>query len=517
MLESVAYARRDANRRQAVKSEVRDGHSVADLMRYSSRLIVLHFLAAAGGLFFCAATNRAQDLTINLNVVSVSDPATVRVEGTFPTGSAIWSFRNASGGFVGLGDRIENLSLADANGSNISVRKIAAGEFKADGPAMRFRYDVQLSNPPNPADGSHVSILNSQYGFLMLADLLPQVMAERVRVGFQLPRGWTAIGTQARGADDRYELSNAADIVFMIGRDLKESHRRVGETDFRFVTSGDWPFSGDAVTKVAARIIADYGKRTDFTLKKTVILMLAPYPGAVGAERWSAETRGATTILLLGHHASRDSLLPRLNIVLTHELFHLWVPNALALSGDYDWFFEGFTLYEALCSAVGLGFISFQEYLNTLARVYDSYLATAERDRFSLIESSRRRWTGASSLVYDKGMLVALLFDLKLRAERRDHGSLDDVYRELFRRFQKGTQIKEANDALTHLLDARDGGSQFVGRYVRGSDPIDLENGLLPYGIKVTGAGEHHSLSVAAALDSEQRAVLRSLGYKKTH
>ena len=87
---------------------------------------------------------------------------------------------------------------------------------------------------------------------------------------------------------------------------------------------------------------------------------------------------------------------------MSHELFHLWVPNSLQLAGDYDWFFEGFTLYQALRTDLRLGLISFNDYLETIARVYDSYLAASDRDALSLIEASERRWTTSSSLVYEK-------------------------------------------------------------------------------------------------------------------
>ena len=45
-------------------------------------------------------------------------------------------------------------------------------------------------------------------------------------------------------------------------------------------------------------------------------------------------------------------------------------------TGDYDWFFEGFTLYIALQTALKLKLIRFQGVLNTLERVYNSYFLT---------------------------------------------------------------------------------------------------------------------------------------------
>ena len=43
------------------------------------------------------------------------------------------------------------------------------------------------------------------------------------------------------------------------------------------------------------------------------------------------------------------------------------MPNSLKLEGDYDWFFEGFTLYMALRTALELKVIDFKGFLKTLA------------------------------------------------------------------------------------------------------------------------------------------------------
>ncbi len=157
--------------------------------------------------------------------------------------------------------------------------------------------------------------------------------------------------------------------------------KRIGAMEFLFVTSGDWAFSDDDVTKVAAKVVKDHTKHVGRSLEGRSVLMLASLPGVFGAEHWSAETRGSNIVLLLGKNSSRGVLLGKIGIVLTHELLHLWVPNGLPFDGNYDWFFEGFTLYQALRSAARLGFIDFREYLDTMARVYDSYLATPERNR----------------------------------------------------------------------------------------------------------------------------------------
>src|SRR5688500_20339813 len=97
--------------------------------------------------------------------------------------------------------------------------------------------------------------------------------------------------------------------------------------------------------------------------------MIAPLPVATGVTKWRAQTRGSTVLLLMDPQAQVAKWKGQLEIIFTHEVLHLWVPNALRLRGDYVWVFEGFTLYTALLTALDLKAIDFQEYLATLARV----------------------------------------------------------------------------------------------------------------------------------------------------
>ena len=240
--------------------------------------------------------------------------------------------------------------------------------------------------------------------------------------------------------------------------------------------------------------------------------MLIPFPAEAGPDRWSAETRGNDVVLLLGRRADGDRVLAMLGIVLAHELFHLWVPNSLKLNGDYDWFFEGFTLYEALRMDLRLGFISFDEYLNTIARVYDSYMSATEADKFSLIQASQRRWTTSSAVVYDRGMLVAFVYDLMLRKASNCKASLDDVYRQLFRSYSTGQG--SANEIIIRLLEEHEGLHSFGQDYVLSAGKINLESVLSPYGLRIeqgVSAATTTRLAVASDITEPQRKILRCL------
>jgi predicted metalloprotease with PDZ domain len=236
--------------------------------------------------------------------------------------------------------------------------------------------------------------------------------------------------------------------------------------------------------------------------------MLVPFPGEVGPEHWTAETRGNTVVLLLGRRGGRKQIRSSLGIALAHEIFHLWVPNSLKLNGDYDWFFEGFTIYQALRMDLRLHLISFSDYLDTIARVYDSYLSSPDRENLSLIQASERRWTTSSSLVYDKAMLVAFLYDLQLRRNTVCKASFDDLYRQLFQRVT--ARQADANETIIGLLNEQLRQQSFAREYIEGVGVINLESALSPYGISVRQTSSGTKLSTDRT-DKEQRKLLKCL------
>ncbi|MDQ2975372.1 MAG: hypothetical protein M3R69_08175 [Acidobacteriota bacterium] len=461
----------------------------------------------------------AQAVSARINVISLA-PALVRIDLELPTPTNVLSFPNVYAGVLGLGERIEKAEAIGASGGTVSLKKLAPGEFQSTEKFRRFSYVVNLSEPARPAQMSHVSWLNREQGLLMLADLFPQSSQgseafSAVSIQLDIPSGWAARSNVKEEGAQQYSTAEPAQAVFLIGPALQVKSDRMASINFSIITSGQWPFSDAAAAKLVGKILEEYSKVTGFTLKSDAVLMLIPFPAEAGPDRWSAETRGNDVVLLLGRRASGNRVLATLGIVLAHELFHLWVPNSLKLTGDYDWFFEGFTLYEALRMDLRLGFISFDDYLNTMARVYDSYLSAAERDKLSLIEASQRRWTTSSAVVYDKGMLAAFVYDLMLRNGGKCKASLDDVYRQLFRLYSTGQG--SANEIIISLLGEHEGLHSFGQDYVLSAGKFNLGSVLSLYGLRIEqGAPGARAtrLAVASDISKPQRELLRCLRYE---
>ncbi|MEP6568455.1 MAG: hypothetical protein ABJC10_01670 [Acidobacteriota bacterium] len=482
-------------------------------------------LFAAGKVLFalCAllgsgtlASLKAQSLSARISVSSAA-PARIRIDVRLPAPTKHLSFRNTYAGVLGLGERIEIVEGIRDNGERVRVQKLAPGELECGERVSRLTYEVNLAQSPRPSDMSHVSSLDSDRGVLMMADLLPQStggangFASAV-ITVEVPTGWT-VASNVDNNGPQFSTDDPESAVFLIGPSLRETRRPVSATSVSIISSGKWPLADNDATKIAEKILEGYTGVTHSELKRNPVVMLVPYPDDAGPDNWTAETRGNVVVLVLGRKANRKKALSRLGIVLSHELFHLWVPNSLKLEGAYDWFFEGFTLYQALRMDLRLGLISFSDYLDTIARVYDSYRSSLDGDRLSLIEASERRWTTSSSLVYEKGMLAAFIYDLSLRKLSDCSASLDDVYAELFRLWATGH--RGANETIISVLSEREGLKTFARDYVESAGNIDLAAAVSEYGIQLQRRGSGTTLIVARDPGKVQRKLLGCIGYRK--
>ncbi len=471
-----------------------------------------------------AAPVCAQSLRVVIRVVPESNR--VIIEGTCPP-TKVWSFRDSYAGILGLGGRIEGLRLFDNSDIEIPYRKIAPGQFASEASASRFQYEVRLTPPATASDAVKVSWLNTERGLLMLGDLLRTAnvtAADRrergsMAIRFELPASWSVHSNENETRPSSFEVVDSDRAVFVVGSRLRVSRSTISGMAFNLIADGDWAFTDSEASELAAKVLKAHRDVCGSMPAKQSTLIVLPFQGLL-TDRWSAETRGSTVTLLMGKIPSKVAALVRLSTPLTHELFHLWVPNGLALNDDYDWFYEGFTVYQAARTALRLDLLTFPEFLNAIARAYDGYVAGVDHDRWSLVEASQRRWTVGESSVYSKSMVVAFLYDLKLRSQSHGKRSLDDVYRRLFQRYRSSepgsstlTNADDGHDAVTNLLTAESISRDFVQMFIGNAVVINLQTELAPFGLRVEKSGLRTSISVSEQLTKQQRDLLRELGY----
>ncbi len=474
--------------------------------------LVLRLCGALLLMLLTALTSLARTVEVRLSVLSMTPPR-IKVEAGGIDGTKAWSFRHTYAGMSGLAERIEKLSLTDEHGVEVSVRKLAPGEYETAREAWNVSYEMRLEPPLSSNDTAHVSWLTPERGVFLPGDLLPLAISHAL-LHLKLPPNWKAATIETQNPEGQFQIGNIDAATILVAPDLRITRHKVSGMEFSSAVSGAWAFTDRDVAEMAGAILKEHAQRIEGVPQKNVMLLLAPLPQTTDAGRWSAETRGGTVLFFSGRAASKAVGLARLSVPLVHELLHLWVPNGLALSGDYSWFYEGFTVYQAMRVSVRLGYLTFQDYLDTLAHTYDNYLALKDQDNLSLIDASSRRWTGNNALVYHKGMLVAAIYDLSVRQQTRGKRTLDSVYRLLHRLHYKAAQEeREGTAAVIGALDEIAGGQDFTERYLKSVNRINLAQILEPYGLTVRKNGMGSQVVVADILTSSQRDLMRQMGY----
>nr|MDQ3043103.1 hypothetical protein [Acidobacteriota bacterium] len=201
----------------------------------------------------------------------------------------------------------------------------------------------------------------------------------------------------------------------------------------------------------------------------------------------------------------------RLHEQLRHEIFHLWMPNNLALTGNYDWFYEGFTVYQALKTGVSMNRIRFEDYLDTLAQAYN--LDNLRNRKISLVEASKNRWSGANDQIYARGMLAAFLCDVALLGQSKGKRSISQVFQEIYRQHRASNAPEDGNAAILKILKNYTELAPIVEKYIAGAEKINWEANLESVGIEAKEENFITKLAVKMKPTGKQKDLLDKLGY----
>jgi hypothetical protein len=451
-------------------------------------------------LILCLEDFASAQTTPHLKI-RISPPATIEVEGAGMKPLERWSFHNSIAGTMGLADRVREFSVKGVGGLEVGLRKLASGEYRAEQASSSFRYRLELP-PLKNSEVAHVSLLSEQFGLLMLRDVLPAGI-EECMLELEVPPAWTIHSSAPVLSERLYRIQDPESSVFFVGP-IRKLEKQVRGMRVDLLTTGPLPVPDKILLKSSEKILERYLELTGKLPSNKVVIAVAPFRFSAGSSRWKAETIGTTSVIFVDDQASSSNWKGQFGIIFTHELFHLWVPNALRLEGDYDWFFEGFTLYSALLTSLRLKLISFQEYLDTMARVYDSYLSYPD---ISLIDASERRWLGNGAAVYDKGMLTAFLYDLTLRRDSHSSKTVLDLYGRLFS--ETTVNPANANEVIIRLLGSEN--RSFSKSQIESASKLDLNDVLLEFGLELGSRGSNSKITAVQRPTPAQKQLLKSL------
>ncbi len=198
----------------------------------------------------------------------------------------------------------------------------------------------------------------------------------------------------------------------------------------------------------------------------------------------------------------------------SHEYFHTWNVKRIkpAAFAPYDlsqenytsllWLFEGFTSYYDDLMLVRSGLITVGDYFAMLGKTIAGVTRGSGRLKQTVAESSFDAWVkyyrqdenAANAIVsyYQKGSLIALAFDLSIRAQTGGKKSLDDVMRLLWQRygrdFYHGKARGIGEDEVEALFAEATGADlkKIFRDGVHGTRDLPLDALFEPFGLTVT-------------------------------
>jgi predicted metalloprotease with PDZ domain len=229
-------------------------------------------------------------------------------------------------------------------------------------------------------------------------------------------------------------VNDVAESVVIGGRGLRTYSRTSGGAPLRVAVVGEFTaFSDTEFTDLADRIISAengfWGGHAD-----PFLIALAPIRPEEGASSLGGTGRSDAFALT----ATSDTPLAGYRYLLAHEHFHTW--NPAQLGGMYEgarepaayWFSEGFTDFYARQLMLRTGFFSLEEFAsewNAMLTAYDGSSALNKPNEAVVADF----WTdyAVQKLPYQRGALLAVIWDQRLRQATGGRKSLDDVMRRM--------------------------------------------------------------------------------------
>jgi predicted metalloprotease with PDZ domain len=194
--------------------------------------------------------------------------------------------------------------------------------------------------------------------------------------------------------------------------------------------------------------------------------------------------------------------------LISHEYFHTWNVKRLrpVELAQYDytrenytqllWFFEGFTSYYDDLLLRRCGLLDNAAYIKLLNKTVNQVMQSPGRLVQSVAEASFDAWVkyyrqdentpNATISYYTKGALVALCFDLSLRAPEAQGqaSSLDEVMRALWARCAGGPMSAEDFAAALLAVSGRHFDTE-IANWVHGKGELPLKELLAQHGVSV--------------------------------
>jgi predicted metalloprotease with PDZ domain len=245
-----------------------------------------------------------------------------------------------------------------------------------------------------------------------------------------IPGGWKVASDLDHLMARPGKLADISESVGLGGADVTIVTRQVSGAPLRVAIRGKWDFApGDLAKLVATIMAAEHALWRD--PPEPFLVAMAPLPDEQGKISSTGTGRGDAFSIL----STAGFGLAQATHLIAHEYMHHWVPSLLGglpedRPGREFWFSEGFDDYLTGAILLRGGLWSFEDYLADKNTVLARYAASSARAATGE-EIAERFWKDENfeQISYDRGHLLALLIDARIRSASGGRLGLVDVLR----------------------------------------------------------------------------------------
>jgi predicted metalloprotease with PDZ domain len=401
----------------------------------------------------------------------------------------------------------------DPDGKPVVVSKLDKGRWRVAGAGSGGVIEYEIFSDQSGPFGAQA---NAHHAFFNLAQILMYPVGARaypMRVRFtDIPSGWQ-IATAMTASSDWFLADNydrLVDSPVEIGT-FQEGDFDQGGGHYRVVVDAE---SADYdVQRMVSTLRRLAAAATDWMNDRPYQSFLFVYHFPQGASGGGMEHSYSTAIDIGANRLAEDPLA--LSDLTSHEFFHLWNVKRIRPQSlepiDYTkenytralWFSEGVTTTAGNIIRVRAGLLDEAGDLRTLANEIGELERRPAHLTQSAEESSLDAWLEKydyyrlperSISYYNKGYLLGVLLDLKLREVSRDGASLRDVFLLMNQNARNGQFFGDSEGVRksAEVVSHSDLG-EFFRKYVAGTDEIPWDDFFRTVGLHL----EKHSVSVA--------------------
>jgi len=390
---------------------------------------------------------------------------------------------------------VKNVTAAGKDGGKLEVAPVDDQTWKVKtGRAGTFTVRYELAVEKGRMDKDHCFLAGPDTYFYLVGK-----KETPCSVRFRLPEGWK-VGT---GLDPEGDLFKARDYDTFIDCPTELGKFELLEFDedgarFQLVIHAKGPVDGKRLLEMCRKIVKEQNKYFGGPPFKRYVFLYHFRDGVGGR---GLEHLNSTDISM-SYDAIRVAPMLAASVT-SHEYYHLWNVKRIrpAELGPFDyaqivrskalWFCEGVTSYFGDRALARSGIWTEEQYLNHLAGEVEALQNNPDRKVTSVEKASSSVWDRKDYPrvdYYNKGELLGLLIDLRMRNASQGAKTLDDVMRHLYDAYVTGP-AKEGKgeigvgfpeDGILKAVETVSGADwkEFFARYVGGVQELPYENVL---------------------------------------